>query len=86
MSLPFYIYAAGIFLLSVTLMKLMTTGQQTIACALLMLILTHRMLSLTYFNLLLIGGFRLLALSAFGLRGHSIQTGNVTPPKPSHIN
>jgi hypothetical protein len=65
MSLPFYVYVVGIFLLSVTMMKLVTSERRTVAFALLFMVLTHRMLPLTYFNLLLISGFVLVALSAY---------------------
>ena len=75
MSLPFYVYPVGIFLLSVTLLKLLRSGQPTVAVALLLLLMTHRMLPLTYFNLLLISGFTLLALSMLRQDQLSNETG-----------
>jgi hypothetical protein len=63
MSLPFFAYVAGLVLLGVTVLKLITTDKALLGMALLLLFFGHRMLPLTYFNILVMAGF-LLALTA----------------------
>jgi hypothetical protein len=63
MSLPFFVYVVGLVLLGVTVLKLVTTNKVLLGMALVLLFFGHRMLPLTYFNILVMAGF-LLALTA----------------------
>lgn len=63
MSLPFVVYVVGLVLLGVTVLKLVFSDRALLGMALLLLFFGHRMLPLTYFNILVMAGF-LLALTA----------------------
>ena len=63
MSLPFLAYVVGLVLLGITVLKLITTERALLGMALLLLYFGHRMLPLTYFNILVMAGF-LLALTS----------------------
>ncbi len=63
MSLPFFAYVLGLVLLGVTVLKLVTSDKALLGMALLLLFFGHRMLPLTYFNMLVMAGL-LLALTA----------------------
>ncbi|MCH7745206.1 MAG: hypothetical protein IIC84_03940 [Chloroflexi bacterium] len=63
MSMPFLLYAAGAALLGVTILKQVTSGKPLVGYGLALLFFSHRMLPLTYFNLLIIGGFLLIAIA-----------------------
>ena len=68
MSMPFLLYAVGATLLGVTMLKLLTYGNLLAAYGLTLLYFSHRMLPLTYFNLLILGGFIMMtiAITRFG--------------------
>ena len=63
MSMPFIAYAISATLLGVTMLKLLTSGRQIIAFGLVLLFFSHRMLPLTYFNLLILAGFLLISIA-----------------------
>ena len=63
MSMPLVLYAVGITLLGVTLLKLLTTGNPVAAYGLTLLYFSHRLLPLTYFNLLILGGFIMITVA-----------------------
>jgi hypothetical protein len=62
MKLPFLAYIIGMVLLGVTILNLIRTHNEIPALALVLLFFGHRMLPLTYFNLLVLTGFALLYL------------------------
>ena len=63
MSMPFLLYAVGATLLGVTLLKLLTSGNPLAAYGMTLLYFSHRMLPLTYFNLLILGGFIMMTIA-----------------------
>ena len=63
MSMPFLLYAVGAALLGITLLKLLTSGNPLAAYGMTLLYFSHRMLPLTYFNLLILGGFILMTIA-----------------------
>lgn len=63
MSMPFFFYVVGLVLLGVTLIKLVTSGRPTLAYGLTLVFFSHRMLPLTYFNVLILLGFVLVAVA-----------------------
>lgn len=63
MSLPFVFYAAGVVLLGITFLKLVSSGRHMLAFGLILVLFSHRMLPLTYFNMLVLGGFLLMAIT-----------------------
>lgn len=71
MSLPWFVYAATGALLSLTVLNLLRTGRPLLGLALVFLFLTHRMLPLTYFNLLILTGFLLIAMDT--IEGRAIR-------------
>lgn len=63
MAMPFMFYVIGLVLLGVTLLKLVTTGRPTLAYGFTLVFFSHRMLPLTYFNVLILVGFALIAVA-----------------------
>ena len=76
MSLPFVAYALGAVLLGVTILKLLSSGRPLLGYGLALLSLGHRMLPLTYFNLLILTGFVLLAIALLPDRALSGKMGS----------
>lgn len=70
MSMPFVFYVFGLILLGVTLLKLMASGRPTLAYGLTLIYFSHRMLPLTYFNVLVLVGFALIVV-AFAEKRHA---------------
>ncbi len=64
MSMPFLAYALGLTLLSVTVLKLISSARPLVGYGLVLIFLSHRMLPLTYFNLLILVGFLLIAVAS----------------------
>ncbi|MAG36403.1 MAG: hypothetical protein CL878_09185 [Dehalococcoidia bacterium] len=63
MHLPFLVYAVGAALLGLTVLKLLHSGRGLLGLGLALLFASHRMLPLTYFNLLIVCGFLLMAIA-----------------------
>ena len=73
MSMPFLAYAISATLLGVTILKLLTSGRQIIAFGLVLLFFSHRMLPLTYFNLLILAGFLLISIAITNAKTYATQ-------------
>ena len=71
MGFPFPLYVLGLSLLGITILNLIRTRRKIIALVLVLLFFGHRMLPLTYFNLLILNGFLLFAIECLSRRMRS---------------
>lgn len=63
MSMPNLLYSLGVALLGITLLNLVKSGKVLLASSLVLVYFSHRMLPLTYFNVLILIGFLLIAVA-----------------------
>jgi hypothetical protein len=87
--MPWFVYAATGTLLALTVLNLLRTGRPLLGLALIFLFLTHRMLPLTYFNLLILAGFLLIAvdrIETLPLQWQASSRASVGSSRPGGIN
>lgn len=77
MNLPFIVYAMGLVLLGVTILKLLRGDGRLLGISLMILLLAHRMMPLTYFNILILLGFLLLTFYFVSEGGHPAESSDV---------
>ena len=61
--MPNLLYALGVALFGVTLFNLVKSGKTLVASGLVLVYFGHRMLPLTYFNVLILIGFLIIAVA-----------------------
>lgn len=70
MGFPFPMYVVGVILLTITVLNLIRARNEIPALALVLLFFGHRMLPLTYFNLLVLAGFLLFIVEGWPIRSN----------------
>jgi hypothetical protein len=85
MNMPFAAYAVAIPLMLVTILRLSVSGQPLLGFGLALMFFSHRMLPLTYFNMLILGGFLLAAIALNAGRTSRLADGRRTEVLPASL-